>query len=634
MMGSLNRRNTVLAVALAVALLGAAPVGSAQLITLEAKDMPVQDAIVELRNQTGLEFGVFVPLRLDEPVPKVTASFRDTPLKRALEVISEQTGFAFDRIGPTQFHVSRRPAQPDTVPTAEVDGYRVRVRSLAFSLGEQKFGADLLGGAPGLQVAPTMSVDLEIDAPLDVAGARVAGLADGLEVKDATGQVLRPLKIDPLGHLNVFYFSFHDPSLIKCKWDAAFPSPDAKTMEISGALLLWRQCDEVIVELPWGKPGEKAEANGVSVTGVTYDADAEGKCQATVSANLPWPNLLLGQPVPRSTLPETFAWAVWPSGHTTALYMAPGALDRRLGTPFTCSFARPRGEEGPPAKLRVRTYVKADPTLTVPFRIENIPLPGFPDWARGLARPPAGGEQGQAGKHAFWADGDQAGRVEFDVLVGDRPVPGPLIFPITASKQKEGESYTDPEGWAEVVDERGHVVLGNLQPGRYALGLHAYSLGKLPVPELHQRLAQQFGIDPKQCTWINTFAYANVETGTATRVDPVRFVTRINVRGPRDGEVVGKEALTFSWEAFPGATTYRVSLGVREGPQEGVTFWVSNPTPGTELKYVPEQGRIDSEAHRGYGDLKPGAQYYWYVSALDAEGKTVSQTQGAHFHVK
>jgi hypothetical protein len=626
---------TVLLAAIAIGLLNAAATGWAQLITLDAKDMPVQDVIAELQKQTGLEFGVYTHPRADEPVPKLTASFHDMPLKRALEVISQQTGFVFSRIGPTQFHVFQRPPQPDTAPTVEVDGYRIAVRSLAFTLGSQEFGPSPTALTLPATAAPSMTVDLDVDAPTDLAGARVAGLADDLQVKDATGRVLEPTKVDALGHVNVFYFSFRDPALLRCKWDVAFPSLEARTIEISGGLVLWRQCDEVMLELPWGEPGEKAEANGVSVTGVTYEADEQGNCRATVSASIPQPNLPLGQALPRISLPGIFGWAVWPSGRLTAVYMAPGGLDVGLGYPFTLSLKRPEGEEGAPEKLRVRAYAnKGDPTLRLPFTITGIPLPDFPEWARGLTRPPAQGKQGDTGEHPFWAQGDRAGRLEVQVRVGERSVQGPLVLPVSAAVRNQDGSCGEWQNWEAVVDAQGHVLIDNLEPGAYVFRLRAYSLGHIPAPDLKERLSREFGIDAATYTWMNTVAYVDVRRGETTRAEPVVFVPRVETLSPREGEAMPKAALTFRWEPFPGAATYRVSLGVCEDEDTGAAFWVSDATAGTEVRYEPQAGHIRQESQRRLLDLRPGVRYYWYVSALDAEGRMLSQTPGGMFAVE
>jgi hypothetical protein len=623
----------VLVTAVAIGLLNAAATGWSQLITLDAKDMPVQDVIAELRKQTGLEFGVYARLRADEPVPKLTASFQAMPLKRALEIVSQQTGFVFSRIGPTQFHVFRRPAPPDTAPMAEVEGYRIAVRSLVFTLGSQEFGPSPTALTLPVTVAPSMTVNLDVDAPTDLAGARVAGLADGLQVKDATGQVLEPAKVDALGHVNVSYFSFHDPALLKCKLDVGFPSLEARTIEISGGLALWRQCDEVMLELPWGEPGESAEANGVLVTGVSYETDEQGNCRATVSASLPRPDLPLGGQ-PRTSLPEVFGWAVWPSGRLTAVYMAPGGASSLQEWSYMLSFKRPEGEKGAPEKLRVRTYVKGDPTLTLPFTITDISLPRFPDWASGLTRPAPQGEQGDTREHPFWATGDKAGRLEVEVRVGDRPVPGPLVLPLSAAERNQDGSCGEWQTWEAVIDEQGHVLIDNLRPGAYAFRLKAYSLGRIPPPELKQRLSREFGIDAGTHTWMNTLAYVDLRAGETARAEPVTFVQKVRTLRPLEGEVAPKDALAFTWDPFPGAATYRVSVGVCEEEDTGAAFWVSEATAGTEVRYDPQAGHIQQESQRRLLDLQPGGRYYWYVSALDAEGKMLSQTPGGSFTVK
>ena len=97
------------------------------------------------------------------------------------------------------------------------------------------------------------------------------------------------------------------------------------------------------------------------------------------------------------------------------------------------------------------------------------------------------------------------------------------------------------------------------------------------------------------------------------------------------GTSVGIGTLNFSWDAFTDATQYQYAIervygttGVAVGSEPWETAWL-NPentavviTPNTSLT-------IDS------GNLQADSQYVFYVRALDAEGKPISNIKHVHF---
>lgn len=600
-----------------------------QRITAEFKETSLEEVLRELGRQTGYDFSMTWRFTTERDWPKITATFRDEPLKRALEKIFEQLpGRTFRRIGPTAFRVLTQ-AAPAKLPGTETEGgYRICVRSLDFSVGKQEFGRGVVGQAQGLEAEPRMTVELVVDAPDDDSAAAVFGLGEEITIADSTGRKLPLCDPSPFMRTSAMLTTLTDPSEILAKLDVAFPSLEAQTLTISGSLVLWRKCERVELELPWGQEGAVAQAHGISLRVDRVVTLPNGQASVTISVDQPPSALPLSAPMPRMSMSENRFTLQWPDKRTSPLTQSMAFWDNKQVVTIT----GPSGPANAPTSVIYTTYLKEDPTVVVPFTIEGIPLPTFPEWAASLAGKTAEATAPKK-KHAYWVE-EGGGAIEFDVRIDDRPLTGPVTIGVSLTKKREGLDVGESAQWREVIDQDGHVRITNIRPGAYIFTALISSLGGLPTPVVNTRLAELYGIRWDSYTWINTQAHITVEAGKKVILEPVRFVPAVVTIRPKKDSVVSLGELVFAWEPYPGAAAYRVSLGAWDG-QEGVTFWVSDPTPQTSLRYDPASGRLCSEAYRALLDLDPGMKYYWWVSALDERGKTISQAHGGgYFQVK
>jgi len=280
----------------------------------------------------------------------------------------------------------------------------------------------------------------------------------------------------------------------------------------------------------------------------------------------------------------------------------------------------------PPTAIVLRTHDKADPSDRVSFVIADIRLPDLPGWTRALAEE-AARETADRPPHPYFAAGDDAGRVEFDLQVDDEPLPGPMSVPVSLVERAEGFDIGEYARWQVAMDERGHVRLDTLKPATYQLRVEAYSLDGLMPDDLGARLDQRFGILSSTYTWINTSLNVEVRAGQTTHLPAIRFVPAMQVLRPAMNAVVRQEELVFCWKAYPSAARYRVSLAVNLAKGSAV-FWASDPTDTTYVRYDPTKGKVYSESLRKYLQLDPTASYHWLVWAYNAKGEVISQGHG------
>jgi hypothetical protein len=602
-------RRTVAACVIGALLASACPV-VAQHVTLEAKDTPLKDVLAELRRQTRCEFEIIGALKQDDQPRPVTVSFADTPFKRALEEICRQAGCWFGRPSEKRFWIGEGTPPPDTVPSADVDGIVVRVKAVQLSSRVAFYDDHSTSAAPPPESPPHLTIELGIDAPDDAAGARLYGLS-GLKVEDDAGRAMagpgrgQPTDLMPL-HPNM-----SDPSAYDMMVAATCPAADARTISLSGELVLFEECDRVEVSIPWGEAEKTHGSEGLEVTVQSFE-DAGDQLTVTASVKVPPPpelglGLALG---PQRLKPD--AWLEWENDFANLRGITASAGAQTL------TFRRPADAEGPPQRLVYTAFVKANPDLKLPFEIKGIRLPQMPTGTQATATP----AEEAAKPHPYWAEDAMSGSVEFDVMVDDQFVPGPVSIPIDARIRNEDGTFSERAAWEEEIDEDGHVTIRNLKPGFYALSLRASGMGHLGTFELQERFERMFGIDAEDYIWVNEFTQAQTDIGTSTQLDPVRFVPSVKLIRPTDGDVLPKDNLVFSWEAHDGASAYQVGLAVKPTPEHSDTVWLSDPVEGTQLRYNPATGaRLGPP---GSLDLDPEKQYRWWVYALDTQGKRIS----------
>ncbi len=605
---------TIAACAIGILLAWVSPV-VAQHVTLEAKDTPLKDVLVELRRQTRCEFEMVGALKHDEQPRPVTVSFADTPFKRGLEEICRQAGCWFHRVAEDRFWIVEGTPPPETVPSAEVDGYVIRVSSVQLSSRIEFFSSpSTWSSSPSPPSPPHLTIGLVFDAPDDAAGARVYGFS-ALEVQDDAGRPMAPAGApDATGGRRSHVMPLHplmpDPSTYETSVAGACPAAEAKTVAVSGELVLFEQCERVEISIPWGETEKMHESNGIEVTVQSF-GDTGDELTVTASAKVPPPELGL-QRAPGIQRVKPDAWVEWENGFANI-----GAF-RASAEAQTLTFKRPADVQGPPQRLVYAVFLKANPDLKLPFEIKGIPLPQMPTGTEAAAEP----TEEAAKPHPYWVEDAMSGSVEFDVMVDDQFVPGPVSMRVDARLRQEDGTFSERATWEEEIDENGHVTIRNLEPGFYALSLRASGMGHLDTFELQKRFERMFGIDAEDYIWVNEFTQAQTDIGTTTQLDPVRFAPRVKLISPADGDAMPKQELVFSWETYEGAASYQVGLAAKPTPEHSDTIWLSDPVEGTQLRYNPATGaRLGPP---GSLDLDPDKQYRWWVYALDTQGKHIS----------
>lgn len=83
--------------------------------------------------------------------------------------------------------------------------------------------------------------------------------------------------------------------------------------------------------------------------------------------------------------------------------------------------------------------------------------------------------------------------------------------------------------------------------------------------------------------------------------------TKLVVVSPAEGDIVESGGLSFTWRAYPGEPLYRVTIADRTGR----TLWTDD-TADTTLA-PPDSIRLDH-----------GSRYFWYIDALDVEGRSAT----------
>jgi hypothetical protein len=419
------------------------------------------------------------------------------------------------------------------------------------------------------------------------------------------------------------------PSTAQCRLECPLPRLDAKSVSLSGHLVLFDECEQVEFTFPWGRGGRRQEASGVEVTANWFREIWEDQYDANVTVRHPYPQLPLGAPMIHHT-PRAWAWVVWESGGTSlprGRYARGTTEDDHDVTGARWEFKRHPKEAGPPQQLVVRAFVQEGLGPRLPFVIRDIPLPDS------RPAPTESPSETQPPRRAHWVDGPEAGSLAFDVLIDDQPLPGPLRIGVSMARRKEDGTHDEWSTWYEWIDEKGRVRIAHLKPGHYALRRSGQFMGRASPREFRERLGRHFGIDADRHIWINDYAHAEAKAGEETELSPLRFVPRMTTLSPVDGGLLPKAELEFSWEPFPDAASYVVALGVRPPSVEGHTFWVSDPVTETHVRYDPETGHIQNEQDRQFLDLDPEMRYYWWVSALNAEGMTIARAHGL-FQVK
>lgn len=103
-------------------------------------------------------------------------------------------------------------------------------------------------------------------------------------------------------------------------------------------------------------------------------------------------------------------------------------------------------------------------------------------------------------------------------------------------------------------------------------------------------------------------------------IAPIRLAPSVNQVRPLPGAAVGREP-TLSWDPYPGARSYALSLVALGGRQRGATCWARSRITST-------RAAIDA-AHflNGHPGLVKGIAYMWIVYAYDANGSLLSSSE-------
>ncbi|WP_282938920.1 carboxypeptidase-like regulatory domain-containing protein [Paenibacillus sp. RC67] len=138
----------------------------------------------------------------------------------------------------------------------------------------------------------------------------------------------------------------------------------------------------------------------------------------------------------------------------------------------------------------------------------------------------------------------------------------------------------------------------------------------------------------------------NIQTGGTAHYD-LRFVPQVKVSQPTNKEMLTSGKLQFSWEPYPGAVSYKLSLTALEPGQNGST----RGTSSIELEEVwtEPKAEYDIETLRTYprglgksytstelwlsspgilGVVYPGGHFIWSVDAFNAQGERISSSRG------
>lgn len=466
-----------------------------------------------------------------------------------------------------------------------------------------------------------MTLALELEAPDELAAARICGIEYPLRVVDDRGREVAPLAGDR-PRSPILPGRMYGPDGRECTYTLALslPQQGARSISVEGVLLLFEKCEKVELRFPWGVVGERGAGAGVEAVTKQF-GEREQALQATLAVTRPDMELPLAAPLWASMTDED-TWVVWEDGQQTKNHRLTGNEEG-----YTFEFGRALSQKGAADELVYTTIVKARPTVRVPFRVAGIPVPEGP---RRTAEEGAVEPQ----PHPFWVPDERAGSIEFDVMVGDKPMPGPISIRIAMAYQQDEERASDWEHfWAE-IDKNGHVTLSHLRPGQYGLIAVGNLIGDLHAHELRRRLGRVLEIDAQDYTWMDEFQHPFVRRGQTTELRPVRFVPEMQALTPAPDATVPRSQVVFSWEPYPGAASYTVSLSVRLSKRKTRRFWLSNPVGETQLRYAPDAGQSLAEGDAEYLTLRPGTKYSWAVAAFDQDGVKLSQAHGGTFEVE
>ncbi|MFF2483613.1 hypothetical protein [Paenibacillus sp. NPDC058071] len=141
-----------------------------------------------------------------------------------------------------------------------------------------------------------------------------------------------------------------------------------------------------------------------------------------------------------------------------------------------------------------------------------------------------------------------------------------------------------------------------------------------------------------------------IKEGVTVHYD-IDFVPEVRIISPKDKELITEDKLTFTWEPYPGASYYVVSLTDftknKEGKITGATtanLFGSKKWSGTSAIYsIKELRRLVSNSGKSssgedkevflnsggiLGSVYPGGEFLWSVDAFDSNDKKLSSSSG------
>lgn len=215
------------------------------------------------------------------------------------------------------------------------------------------------------------------------------------------------------------------------------------------------------------------------------------------------------------------------------------------------------------------------------------------------------------------------------VNAGAHPLSGAFVF-----VRRYGEhSLTTPAHFTypgSYTDEHGVFRIYNIPPGDYQVGVEVspaqVSGYYLPTPaSIHVR----------------------VPNGPAPAHYAVQFVPKLTVIDPAGGQTAHGSTIRFSWNPYPDAVSYRLSITSILQSDNGFQS-VSTDIPGlfhktsatftrTQLRNTASGGVKDGEHGLAPGSVLgavyPHGEFTWAVDAYDAHGKLLSSSRGYYLGV-
>jgi hypothetical protein len=398
---------------------------AAQTVALKSENGTLREVLNALSRSTGYEFTLAVDRNKEQERRGVDLTGVSTP--EAVSRVAALFGCDFFSASPGGFIVVEAPKL--TGNELAVGPYRLRVA-----------GPNRVPEGDDLELA------LVFTAPDETAVETIAGLDKDLRIVDSFSRSLLPPSAAPVRttgaarvRLTEYRHRLHLPA----------PHPNStRIRSIRGSLILYEKVTPLRFEFPVGA-SETRELVQENVRFALERTSLLGR-DALISTRLTWADgrAVIGRGISRTPLPYLVdeKGRVYRDGAPNLSQSRTREGERVLEQRF-----RFEGLEAPPATLVYEVFLKEQPTMRLPFRVTDLPLP--PAFTGGAPVP----------QRPFYA----AGGGSISLAVTDRegkPVEGALSLGLS---RKTGAAWSGWR-WLELVtDGEGRAGLEHLQPGTY-----------------------------------------------------------------------------------------------------------------------------------------------------------------------